>query len=69
MTGKLLRLLLILGVTLLCGQGQLSAQSASAYGSPAKRALRGIGHFPVVPETSHAAALQTTGPHLHFLHA
>ncbi len=60
MTGKLLHSLLILGMTFLCGQHRLLAQS-TADGSHAKRALHGIGHFPVVPGHSHAAALQTAG--------
>lgn len=62
MTGKLLHSLLILGLTFLCGQHRPLAQSTYSDGSHAKRALHGIGHFPVVPESLHAAALQTTGP-------
>lgn len=62
MTRKLLHSLLILGLTLFCGQNRLLAQSISADGSHAKPALQSIAHFPVVPENSPAAALQTTGP-------
>jgi uncharacterized membrane protein len=64
MTGKLLSSLLILGLTFLCRQNRLSAQSPSANGRHAKRALRGIGHFPIVPENFHPATRPTTGSHL-----
>ncbi len=62
MTTTLAQSLLLLGLIFLCGQDRLLAQSASAEGSHAKRVLHGIGHFPVVPESFHAALLHTAGP-------